>query len=276
MAKETGLRTGRRISHVFIMSVPTYPFPLLSPTPRSTSSRPCDQDRHRPERDRPASRPGAGRAARGDPLGGRDGEPEDADDAGRAARARWPTRPDQGWRARRAPGVRQRDQPGGGEDQGNRPAGRRPGTDPGGARPRGGNMLAKTCRSSPMPTPRIVLGARVPIILTSRADEVRTKIASWRSPPSRHNRGPPPRWRRSDRVAETCSSSSPARPASVPALRDRRGRRARARVPRPDGGHRHPAAPGRQGCRRHQPIDAEFAPGEVGDVRPRSASSTTG
>ena len=29
VAKETGLRTGRRISHVFIMSVPTYPFPLF-------------------------------------------------------------------------------------------------------------------------------------------------------------------------------------------------------------------------------------------------------
>jgi phosphate acetyltransferase len=29
VAKETGLRTGRRISHVFIMVVPTYPEPLL-------------------------------------------------------------------------------------------------------------------------------------------------------------------------------------------------------------------------------------------------------
>ena len=29
VAKETGLRTGRRISHVFIMAVPTYPFPLF-------------------------------------------------------------------------------------------------------------------------------------------------------------------------------------------------------------------------------------------------------
>ena len=29
VAKETGLRTGRRISHVFIMSVPTYPVPLF-------------------------------------------------------------------------------------------------------------------------------------------------------------------------------------------------------------------------------------------------------
>ena len=29
VAKETGLRTGRRISHVFIMDVPTYPFPLF-------------------------------------------------------------------------------------------------------------------------------------------------------------------------------------------------------------------------------------------------------
>src|SRR5215213_11217784 len=29
VAKETGLRTGRRISHVFIMDVPTYSFPLF-------------------------------------------------------------------------------------------------------------------------------------------------------------------------------------------------------------------------------------------------------
>ena len=29
VAKETGLRTARRISHVFIMSVPTYPYPLF-------------------------------------------------------------------------------------------------------------------------------------------------------------------------------------------------------------------------------------------------------
>ena len=29
VAKETGLRTGRRISHVFLMDVPTYPFPLF-------------------------------------------------------------------------------------------------------------------------------------------------------------------------------------------------------------------------------------------------------
>ena len=29
VAKDTGLRTGRRISHVFLMDVPTYPFPLF-------------------------------------------------------------------------------------------------------------------------------------------------------------------------------------------------------------------------------------------------------
>ena len=50
VAKETGLRTSRRISHVFMADVPTYPHPLMitdaainiSPTPsktRSTSSR---------------------------------------------------------------------------------------------------------------------------------------------------------------------------------------------------------------------------------------------
>ena len=38
VAKETGLRTARRISHVFLMDVPTYPSRCSSPTPRSTSS----------------------------------------------------------------------------------------------------------------------------------------------------------------------------------------------------------------------------------------------
>jgi phosphotransacetylase len=39
VARETGLRTGRRISHVFIMDVPTYHKVLIITTPRSTSRR---------------------------------------------------------------------------------------------------------------------------------------------------------------------------------------------------------------------------------------------
>jgi len=37
--RETGLRTGRRISHVFIMDVPTHPRRSSSRTPPSTSRR---------------------------------------------------------------------------------------------------------------------------------------------------------------------------------------------------------------------------------------------
>ena len=38
-AKASGLRTERRISHVFVMDVPAYAIRCLSPMPRSTSSR---------------------------------------------------------------------------------------------------------------------------------------------------------------------------------------------------------------------------------------------
>ena len=54
--------------------------------------RPRDQGRHRPERDRPAPRPGPRRAAGRHPLGGRDREPQDPVHASTPRPcARWPT-----------------------------------------------------------------------------------------------------------------------------------------------------------------------------------------
>ena len=82
--------------------------------------------------------PGTGRAARGHPVGGRDGQPEDARHARRRRLVQdGRSRPDQGRHARRPAGAGQRDQPGGRADQGHRLPGGGPGADPGRARPRG-------------------------------------------------------------------------------------------------------------------------------------------
>ena len=69
-----------------------------------------------------------------------------------------------------------------GRDQEDRLARRRAGRHPGRPRPRGRQHAGQAaCRSWPTPTRAgIVLGARVPIILTSRADSVRTRLASLR------------------------------------------------------------------------------------------------
>ncbi len=77
-----GLRTERRMSHVYALDVPTYPKPLLI-TDAAINIYPdlISQARHRPERDRPCPR-ARDRAAQGrDPLGGRDGQPADLLDA---------------------------------------------------------------------------------------------------------------------------------------------------------------------------------------------------
>ena len=140
VAKETGLRTARRISHVFIMSVPTYPCPLfitdaaVNIVPDLTTKIDIVQnaiDLHRG--------PGPRRAARGDPVGGRDRQP-------RRCRPRWMPRPCARWptaaRSRAACSTapwrsttRSARRPR--KDQGDRFAGGRPGADPGGARSRG-------------------------------------------------------------------------------------------------------------------------------------------
>ena len=92
VAKETGLRTGRRISHVFIMDVPTYSFPLfitdaainiLPDLPTKVDIVQNAIDLH--------LGPGAGRAARGDPVRGRDHQSRRSRARSRPPHcARWP------------------------------------------------------------------------------------------------------------------------------------------------------------------------------------------
>ena len=89
-------------------------------------------------------------------------------------------RPDHRRRARRAAGARQRDQPGGGGDQAHRLAGRRatptcwwcPTSRPATCWPRACHFWPRADAAG------IVLGARVPIILTSRANSVLSRLAS--------------------------------------------------------------------------------------------------
>ena len=82
IAKETGLRTGRRLSHVFLMDVPTYHKVLdRHRCGHQHRAHPRGQGRHRPERHRPGALVRRGATQSGDPRRGRDGEFEDARDA---------------------------------------------------------------------------------------------------------------------------------------------------------------------------------------------------
>ena len=181
VAKETGLRTGRRISHVFIMSVPTYPFPLfitdaaVNIVPDLTTKIDIVQnaiDLH---------------------LGLGLGEPRVAIlSAVETVNPKMPTTLDAAALCKMA----DRGQIKGGVLDG--PLAFDNAISPEAAKIKGidspvagraqilvvpdleaGNMLAKNLSFlANADAAGIVLGARVPIILTSRADEVRTKIAS--------------------------------------------------------------------------------------------------
>jgi phosphate acetyltransferase len=77
-ASATGLRTERRISHVFVMDVPGHADTLfITDAAVNIFPRPRRQARHRPERHRPLARHRTGRAARRDPVGRRDGDDQD-------------------------------------------------------------------------------------------------------------------------------------------------------------------------------------------------------
>ena len=137
------------------------------------------ESRHRPERDRSGAcdgrRAGAGGDLKrhGDCDGGppRRSKPRPCADGG--------ARPDHGRDPRRAARARQRDQSGSGGDQEDCVPGR-------GAREHlvvpdleAGNMLAKSLSFlAKADAAGIVLGARVPVILTSRADSLLSRLAS--------------------------------------------------------------------------------------------------
>ena len=181
VAKETGLRTGRRISHVFIMSVPTYPYPLfitdaaVNIVPDLTTKIDIVQNAIELH------------------LGLGLGEPRVAIlSAVETVNPKMPTTLDAAALCKMA----DRGQITGGVLDG--PLAFDNAISPEAAKVKGivspvagraqilivpdleaGNMLAKNLSFlANADAAGIVLGARVPIILTSRADEVRTKIAS--------------------------------------------------------------------------------------------------
>ena len=182
VARETGLRTGRRISHVFIMDVPTY-HKVLIVTDAAINIAPALEDKAdicQNAIDLAISL-GVARPEGGDSRRGRDGQLEDAgDDRRRGAvqdgRPRADHRRHPRWSAR----VRQRDQQGRRADQGHRVGGGgRPGHPPGARISRPATSWPSSCIFlANADSAGLVLGARVPIILTSRADSVRSRIAS--------------------------------------------------------------------------------------------------
>ncbi len=124
----TGLRTARRISHVFVMDVPAYPR-LLLVTDAAINLLPDarGQGRYLPERDRPRAHPRHREAESRDPVRGRDDQSEDSRDARRCRAVQdGRPRPDHRRPARRAARVRQRDLGRGGAHEDDRLAGRRP------------------------------------------------------------------------------------------------------------------------------------------------------
>ena len=131
-----------------------------------------------------------------------------------------------------------------------------------------GNMLAKNLSFlANADAAGIVLGARVPIILTSRADDVRAKMASCAVAALYAHSLREQADRRSDRRGrDAARRQCRLVEHQVPAVRDRR-RRARTRIPRPDGGHRHAAAPDGQGRGRRSSVDDSYERAAVQDVR---------
>ena len=172
--KDSGIRTARRVSHVFIMDVPTYPKPLfITDAAVNIVPNARGQGRHRAQRDRPGACVGD-RAAEGrDPVGGGDRDLEDSlDDRRRGAVQDGRARPDHRRAARRPAGARQRDhrEAAAAKHITSAVAGDAdilvvPDME-------AGNMLAKELSFlANADAAGIVLGARVPIILTSRADK---------------------------------------------------------------------------------------------------------
>ena len=180
--KETGLRTERRISHVFIMDVPTYPKPLVV-TDAAINIFPDLETKVDIVQNAIDMAHALGRrAAQGrDPLGGRDRDAQDPlDDRCRGALQDGRARPDhrRACSTARSPST-------------TRSARRRRRSRASAPRSRAmptscvvpdleaGNMLAKQLSFlANADAAGIVLGARVPIILTSRADTVRARMAS--------------------------------------------------------------------------------------------------
>ena len=179
--RDTGLRTSRRVSHCFVMDVPSYERDADRHR-RRRQHRADDggQGPHHPERDRPRARAALSGGARGDPVGDGDGQPEGAVDVEAAALCKMADRGQITGAILDGPlaldnaisleseAIKKIDSP---------VAGRAnvlvvPDLE-------AGNMLAKSLSFlAGADAAGIVLGAKVPIILTSRADSVMTRLAS--------------------------------------------------------------------------------------------------
>ena len=181
VAKDTGLRTARRMSHVFALDVPAYPAPPVPHRRRHQHrTRPRRQARHRPERHRPGPGPGDRDPQGRHPVGRRDGDPKLRSTIEAAALCKMADRKQitggvvdgplafdnaVSEEAARAKGIVS--------------AGGRPGRHPGRARPRG-RQHARQAAGVPGRGPGGGHRARrrVPIALTSRADKPMGRMAS--------------------------------------------------------------------------------------------------
>jgi phosphate acetyltransferase len=170
-----GLRTARRISHCFVMDVPDVSG-LLIVTDAAINIAPDLKDKADIVQNAIdlARVLGIEVPKGGDPGGRGDRQSRHAGDArcGRAVQDGGP-RADHRRHPRRSAGLRQRDRRGGGRTKGidSPVAGQAdillvPDLE-------AATCWPSSCSSWPTPTPGIVLGARVPIVLTSRADSVR-------------------------------------------------------------------------------------------------------
>ena len=193
VSREKGLRTGRRISHAFLMDVPTY-HKVLVVTDAAINIAPTLEDKVDIcqnaidlARSLGVKQPKVAVLAAVETVNSKMPATLDA-----AALCKMADRGQiKGGAGGRPVGVRQRDQQGGGDDQGDHgprwPA-TRTSCSPRTWRP--ANILAKQLSFlANADSAGLVLGARVPIILTSRADSVRSRIASSRRGPG----GPRPR-----------------------------------------------------------------------------------
>ena len=182
VSRQAGIRTARRISHCFIMDVPNHPDALII-TDAAVNIAPTLDDKVDIVQNAIdlAHAMGVAGGAGGDPERDGDGERQGAvDHRGRGAVQDGGSRPDHRRAAGRTAGAGQRDQP----------ARRRRSS--GSLRrwrdaptcwwfrtSKPATCWRRACRSWRRPTPPgIVLGARVPIILTSRADSLLTRLAS--------------------------------------------------------------------------------------------------
>ena len=136
--RDTGLRTARRISHCFVMDVPSYEYAVII-SDAAVNIAPTLQDKIDIVQNAIDLAHGSAGGARSDPVGDGDGEPRRAfDDRGGGAVQDGRPRPDHRRHPRRPARARQRDQPRGRRHQEDQVAGRGPRQRADRAGPRGG------------------------------------------------------------------------------------------------------------------------------------------